>query len=114
MTRMTDKRKHPTKRNANPVRIRPEEIRAAREGLGLSRLKLARLAAVPFPELSAFERDGRKLDRDSLRRIRRVLECGGVDFVGPPVFPGLIAYFPDRIRVIVMFGASHKLARARR
>lgn len=111
---MTDKRKRSPRRNANPVRIRPIEIRLAREMLGWSRVKLARLAAVPFAELSAFERHGARIDRDSLSRIERALSWAGVDFVGAPVFPGLIACRAHREGVIVVFGVPRARMRARR
>jgi len=111
---MTDKRKRPPRRNANPVRIRPIEIRLARQMLGWSRLQLARQAAVPFPELSAFERRGAWIDGDSLRRIERTLECAGVAFVGAPVFPGLVACRADRVGVIVRFGVPRARMRGRR
>lgn len=108
MTHMAAKHKHRSLHHANPVRIRPEEVRVARQMLGWSRVKLARLAAVPFTELTAFERHGARLKKDSLHRLTRVLAFGGVDFVGPPTFPGLIAYRPDRVSIIVTFGVPHK------
>jgi len=101
---MTDKRKRQTRRDANRVRIRPTEIRMARQMVGWSRLQLARSAAVPFPKLTAFERHGALIDRDSLWRIERTLTWAGVDFVGPPVFPGLIACRANRVGVAVKFG----------
>jgi len=111
---MTDKRTRPPRRNANPVRIRAIEIRLARQMLGWSRLQLARRAAVPFAELSAFERQGAWIDRDSLRRIERTLAWAGIDFVGAPVFPGLVACRADRVGVFVTFGVPRARLRARR
>lgn len=108
------KRKHPGRRSANPVRIRPTELRIAREMLGWSCAQLARLAAVSHSDLAAFERLGGNIDRGGLRRLQLVLESGGIDFVGPPTFPGLVAYRPDRAGAVVALAASRKLRGDRR
>lgn len=109
---MTDK---PERKSvaANPVRIHHAEFRTARKLLSWSRVKLARRAGVPLQAVAGFELHGTPLDRESVYRLRRVLEFAGIDFVGRPVFPAYYAYRDGRPGVIVSFSGPRERRRGR-
>jgi transcriptional regulator with XRE-family HTH domain len=50
-----------------------DEVRAARESLGMSQRKLAELAGIPRSQLSAFEAHGTNITLETLRKIVQVL-----------------------------------------
>jgi|GEM_PF-4469051 len=111
---MTDLYKRQPRADANPVRIHGTEIRVARKLLKWSRVKLARRAGVPLWLLVTFELHRGRVDRDSLSRLRRVLEYAGIDFTGPPVFPGHVACMSTRPGVNVTFSGPPQRSRGRR
>jgi transcriptional regulator with XRE-family HTH domain len=61
---------------ANRAIVKPmlhDEVRAAREALGMSQRKLAELAGIPRSQLSAFEAHGTNITLETLRKLVTVL-----------------------------------------
>jgi transcriptional regulator with XRE-family HTH domain len=64
------------------VSITPEQCRAARRLLGWPQTVLAGKSGLGVPAISHFEKGNRRLSVLDVSTVRKVLEVGGVEFVG--------------------------------